>query len=58
MSRAMLGSSCPLHRPGQMHRTCTHLAAEQSLLGLRDFLLSRDLARAIGHGFGRGFGLL
>jgi hypothetical protein len=36
-----------VHRPGQMHRACTHLAAEQGLLGLRDFLLCRDLARAI-----------
>jgi hypothetical protein len=28
-----------------MHRTCTHLAAEQGFLGLRDFLFCRDLAR-------------
>jgi hypothetical protein len=38
-----------MHRLAQMHSACAHLAVEHRGLRLRDFLLRRDLALAIGN---------
>jgi len=40
-----------VHRLAQMRCACTHLAAEHRVLRLRDFLLRRNLAFTVGHGF-------
>ena len=43
---------------GEMHCASAHLAAEHRLLRQRDFLLRRELAFTVRHGFDHGFGFL
>ena len=45
-----------VHRLAEMRRARAHLAVEHRVLGLRNFLLRRHLAFAVGHGFDHGFG--